>query len=635
MLPILFAALVAANDSTVYPVLNHGRVAGSMVVVTRGDSVTVRYVFTDRNRGARVELRYLIRGDSLRWAENRPVLANEQAGEPTMRMEVVGDSLRRTTQGRTTTEKLAAGTFLGVPFTPWDQARLASYLLRQPTRSATMIGGLTAKAEVVKEATVPTSRGNERVRLVSITTSNPETPQLIWLDSRGGLFVTEIGWFMTVRPGGERALPALRKIETDFRDTRAEVLAKRVVKPTNATIAITNGDLFDSEQGVVRPNTTVIIRGDRIVDVGPTETTTVPAGATVIDASGKTIVPGLWDMHGHMQMTSQSLGSVAQLSFGLTTVRDLASDLDVAVSQRDRAASGRLAGPRQILAGFIEGPLKWAGPSEVLVSTEEEARRWVARYDSMGYKQVKLYNVVHPDLVPTIVAEAHKRGMRVSGHIPRGLTVPAAVELGFDEINHAAFLFSTFYQDSLYVPTMRAYSLVASTVAPNIDVEGKPMSDLIAFLKQHDTVIDGTFSVWITSAGTGIAQSVGAGVPSNVNKADENYLRLIKRLYDAKVTMVPGTDNSAGTTYNAELEVYERAGLPAPFVLQMATIISARVMKDDKDYGSIAPGKIADVVIVNGKPAEKVSELRKIEQVIRAGRLYDVQQLKVRAGLSR
>ena len=242
---------------------------------------------------------------------------------------------------------------------------------------------------------------------------------------------------------------------------------------------------------------------------------------------------------------------------------------------------------------------------------------------------------MHPDLVPTFAAEAHKRGMRLSGHIPRGLSVPAAVGLGFDEVNHAAFLFSTFYQDSLYIPTMRAYSLVATTVAPNVDVDGAPMTALIQTLKAHNTVIDGTFSVWITSAGTGIAQGVGAGVPTDAQKSDAAYLRLLRRLYDAGVTMVPGTDNPTGSSYNAELEVYEKAGVPAATVLQMATIISARVMKDDKNFGSLAPGKVADVVIVNGKPAEHIADLRKVEQVIRGGRLYDVQDLRDATGLAR
>src|SRR5204863_8026182 len=106
-----------------------------------------------------------------------------------------------------------------------------------------------------------------------------------------------------------------------------------------------------------KPHQTVVVQNDRVVAVGPTESTTVPSNATVIDATGKALVPGLWDMHGHMQLTSETSGSVVQLSMGLTTVRDMASDLDVAVSQRDRADKGTIAGPREVLAGFMEGPL--------------------------------------------------------------------------------------------------------------------------------------------------------------------------------------------------------------------------------------------------------------------------------------
>jgi imidazolonepropionase-like amidohydrolase len=629
------ATLLAAADSVVYPVLNHDRPAGTMVVTRNGDSVRVRYVFTDRNRGTRLELREVVRGDALVSLENRPVLADGRAGDPTFRIEIVGDSIRQTTPQRSTTEKVTPGVYYTATFSPYDQVRFARYLLRQPNRSAKVSAASTVTLAVLREATVPTKRGNERVKLISMSNGTSPAPQLVWLDSNNDLFATAISWFMTIKPGAEPALPALRKMEMAVDEAAAEALNKRVVKSTNGTIAITGGDVFDSETGTMRPRTNVIIRGDRITAVGPAESTPAPAGATIIDATGKTVVPGLWDMHGHMQETSQSLLGVMQLSFGITTVRDLGSDPDVAQSNRDRAQAGKIAAPREILSGFIDGPGNWAGPTPIIVRTENEARAWVAHFDSLGYKQIKLYNLIHPDLVPTFAAEAHKRGMRLSGHIPRGLSVPAAIGLGFDEVNHAAFLFSTFYQDSLYVPTMRAYSLVATTVAPNIDVDGAPMTGLINLLKQHNTVVDGTFSVWITSAGTGIAQNVGAGVSSNAQKSDAAYMRLIRRLFDAGVTMVPGTDNPTGNSYNAELEVYEQAGVPAPTVLQMATIISARVMKDDKDYGSLAPGKVADVVIVNGRPADHVSDLRKVEHVIRAGRLYDVQDLKLATGLAR
>jgi hypothetical protein len=331
----------------------------------------------------------------------------------------------------------------------------------------------------------------------------------------------------------------------------------------------------------------------------------------------------MWEMHTHLQVDNQSAGSLVQLAQGLTTVRDMASDFDVATSQRDRERKGLLASPRVVLAGFIEGPGRWAGPSDMIATTEAEALGMIAKYDSAGYKQIKLYNLVHPDLVPTFAAEAHKRGMRLSGHIPRGLSVPAAVLLGYDEIQHAAFLFSTFFQDSLYVPTMRAYSAVATAVAPNFDVDGPQMTDLVKFLHDHHTVIDGTFNIWIG----GSASLVGAGGSTNQEKADAAYLRLIKKLYDADVTLVAGTDNSYATTYHREIELYEKAGIPAPRVLQIATIGSARVMKDDADYGSIATGKIADIIIVNGKPAEHVADIEKVETVIRAGRVYNVKDL--------
>jgi imidazolonepropionase-like amidohydrolase len=98
-------------------------------------------------------------------------------------------------------------------------------------------------------------------------------------------------------------------------------------------------------------------------------------------------------------------------------------------------------------------------------------------------------------------------------------------------------------------------------------------------------------------------------------------------VFAAGVTLVAGTDNSTGLTYRRELEMYERAGIRVPTILQIATIGAARFMKDDRDYGSISVGKVADLIIVNGKPAERISELQKVETVVRGGRLYRVLDL--------
>lgn len=631
MMHSILAALVIATppvvapDSTRYPILNHGRVAGEMLVIRDGASVVVRYVYTDRNRGGRTEYRYrLSQAEGLLGSEMRSIAADGIAGDPIVRYEVSGDSARWTNAGGrgggapvTRAVKLESGMFFRLGGNPWELALFARHLLKQPNMTARTLPAGSSRLEIIADTTVTLAGRRRRVRLAMIHGQN-SVPSGVWIDERGDFVASDVQWFMAVRPGIEAALPALRHAELTYRNRQAEQLARRITKPAHGVVVIRNGDVFDAERGVVMPRTTVVIRGDRIEMVGPADAVQTPAGATVIDATGKSVLPGLWDMHTHFQSSSASFGSVLQLATGITTIRDLAADTDVGVAIMKQANAGRVVAPRTILAGFIEGPGAWAGPSDAIARNEAEARALVAMYDSLGYKQIKLYNLLHPDFVPAIAAEVQKRGMRLSGHIPRGMSVPAAINLGFDEINHAAFLFSNFFQDSLYWPTMRAYSAVAAVVAPAFNVDSPEMTGLIDFLKSKQTVIDGTFNLWM-----GQGALTGQGNPGAAQ-----YGRLLKRLFDGGVPIVAGTDNSTGATFILELELYQHSGIPAPAVLQIATINAARVMKDDREYGSLAPGKVADVIVVNGRPHEQVADLRKLETVIRAGRVYSPAALR-------
>ena len=166
-LPLLIVAL--AGDSVSYPVLNHDRVAGSMVVARHGDSVTVRYVFTDRNRGTRVETRYAIRDGRVVFTESHPVLADGRIGDATSRLEVTAESVRNWTPTKASAERRQPDVYYGAGFTPFDQVTLAKYLLHQPQHTTTLAGQhTTTRLEVLRVLTVPTPRGNERVRLVAI-----------------------------------------------------------------------------------------------------------------------------------------------------------------------------------------------------------------------------------------------------------------------------------------------------------------------------------------------------------------------------------------------------------------------------------------------------------------------------------
>jgi imidazolonepropionase-like amidohydrolase len=633
MLAAALALLTLAPPDTLrYDVLNHGRRAGEMRVIRSDTSVVIHYHHIDRNRGRRAETRYRMDGDLILAGETWQLPLDGPVGDrpaSSDRFERAGDTFRWRAGDSTRTAPATAASFYRLGnATPYDLGLLARFALRQPDRTARLVNApAPGRVEVIADTVLPLRAGPQRVRLAAVHTGG-RNPAAVWLDGDDRFFASSVGWFITVPRGREDALPALRAVEIAWRNGLAEALAREVAPAPVPAVAIVNGDLFDSERGVLVPRTTVVIEGERITAVGPADATGIPAGARVIDATGKTVMPGMWDMHTHFQLTSQSGTSLTQLATGITTIRDLAADLDVAVSHRDRANRGLLASPRVILAGFLEGPGAWAGPSEALARDEDEARAWVARYDSMGYRQIKLYNLIHPDLVPVIAEETRRRGLRLSGHVPRGLTTPTAVRLGFDEINHAAFLFSTFFPDSLYVPRMRAYSAVAAVVAPAVDVDGPEMTAMIALFRERGTVIDGTFNLWM-SARSGVGPSV-TGMPaatfdSLARRSDANYLRLIRRLYDAGVTIVPGTD---GSSYNAELEVYEQAGIPAPEVLRIATIVPARVMGDDRDLGSVAVGKVADVIVVDGRPTERIGDLRRLTHVIRAGRVYEPAALR-------
>ena len=284
MLMTLLALLAAASlasplratlapDTVRYPVLNHGRVAGEMTVIRDGGSVVVRYIYTDRNRGQRVEARYrLSPSGDLIGSEMRSVGANGVAGEPTFRLEITGDSAKMMSlqggRGGTTaapvtrSAKVESGMYFRTGGIPWESAFFVRHLLKQPNQTARTFPTGTSRLEIVADTMVTIAGTRQRVRLAMVH-GQTSIPSGVWVDERGEFVASDVQWFMTVRPGIESALPVLRKIELDWRNRQAEAIAQRLTKPAGVTV-IRNGDVFDAERGVMMPRTTVVIRGDRI-----------------------------------------------------------------------------------------------------------------------------------------------------------------------------------------------------------------------------------------------------------------------------------------------------------------------------------------------------------------------------------
>src|SRR5689334_4469051 len=492
-----------------------------------------------------------------------------------------------------------------------ELAVLARALLAAPGGTLSLLPD--GEARIARVGDLVVHRGNEPRTVVQYAITGLDlTPTRIWLDSNGEFFALGGSFFMAIREGWDAAQPELLQAQQAADSVRQVALARALARRPAGPLVFQHADLFDAETGGIRARTTVVVTGNRITAVGPDARVAVPSGAELVDATGKTLLPGLWDMHVH---TSDDDG-LLHLAAGVTSVRDMANDFDELQRRRHRWDDGSLLGPRVLMAGFLDGPGPFRGPTKVLVSTDSEARAWIDRYAATGYIQTKVYSSIKPELVPAIVDESHKLGLRVSGHIPNGMTAEQAVRAGFDEIQHANFWFLNFWGDSVGDTRTPVRFIAVAQRGALLDLGSERVRGFIQLLKDRGTALDPTVNVFeqdfvarkgIVPPGYG---ALAARLPAQVRRGllvgglpvpegmDQRYrdsfaamLRFLKLMYDAGIPIEAGTDGFAGFAYQRELELYAQAGIPPTAVLQIATLNAARIMRRDSLLGSIKQGK--------------------------------------------
>ena len=533
--------------------------------------------------------------------------------------------------------------YLSFDGVPGELGFLANALLKSPSKSVSLLPAGNASIEHAGERSL--SSAGKTVRVTQYLISGISfTPQPVWLDDKGDLFAVGSTWTMTIRKGWESFIPELAKAQDSVAELRSRRIAKELRGKPAGAVVFRNARLFDADAGALRDNMSVVVVGNRITAVGPTVSTPAPPNAQIIEVEGKTLMPGLWDMHVHIDDTD----GLQHIAAGVTTVRDLANDTDELIQRRKRFDEGSLVGPRIVMAGFMDGSGPFAGPTKVLVDTEEQIRAAVKNYADLGYVQIKLYSSIKPELVPTIIDEAHKRGLKVSGHVPAYMTAEQFVKLGGDELQHVNFLFLNFWGDTIKdTRTPLRFTAVAERAAA-LDLESERVRAFIALLKERRVVVDPTVNIFegMFSARQGTIypgyESVADRLPPVVRRGflggglpvpegmDSVYraavpamLKMVKMLYDAGVPIVAGTDAPAGFALHHELELYSAAGIPNAEVLRIATIGAARVLGMDKEYGSIKVGKLADLIVLNGDPLKNISDIRRVEVTMKDGVMYE------------
>jgi imidazolonepropionase-like amidohydrolase len=648
ILPLTAAAPQPAPQEVRFNFLFSGNKAGEAVsrLGANGERVYT-YEFNDRGRGPKTSTRMRLDAQGL------PVF-EETTGHDYWKSPVderfewkEGRAVWKNGSEKEDRQVKEPAFYLSLNGPPQETELLARALLAAPGGRLPVLPAGEARIEKVSSLQVKDAGGSSRAVDLYAINGLGFTPNYVWLDGERNLFASVGGWTALFREGWDAAVPELTKVQDAAVAARYKELAAKLTHHPVGWLAIRHARLFDPETKTVRPEMTVVVSGNRIQTVGPDAEVQVPAEAEVVDAQGKMLLPGLWDMHTHL---SEDQG-LMHLAAGVTTVRDLANDTDQLLDLRKRWDAGDAIGPRVLMAGFIDGPGPYAGPSKVLVDTEEKALAAVDNYAKLGYVQIKMYSSLDPKLVPAIVKRAHEHGLRVSGHIPNGMSAEQAVRAGFDEIQHVNFLVLNFLPPAIDTRTPARFTEVAQHAA-ELDLNSERVKSFIALLKERGTVSDPTLAAFegmFTGRPDQLDPSLAAVAdrfPATVRRAifggglnppaelvqryRDSYRameNLVRALHDAGVTIVAGTDAMAGFALHRELELYVDAGIPAADALSIATLGAARVMKRDGELGTLAAGKLADMILVDGDPTKNIGDIRRVVLTVKDGAVYDPAKL--------
>jgi imidazolonepropionase-like amidohydrolase len=636
----LFSIICHAEEVLEYTVLSGGNPAGFQK--TKAISKTeysVEYEFNDRGRGPKLSTQIVLNPNGVPVSiQNTGNNYYKSAVSETFKVENDKASWKNSAEEGTKDFK-GNEFYVSQTGVPEETAMLVRALLHANSQMLSLLPAGDAKLKKAGELQLEVDGQTRKVIQYAITGLD-FVPAAIWMDTDETFFASGGSFLFVVRKGWEKAMDQIVKAQEASQAERLAHEAKELTQKRVDALMIRNAMLFDSEKAETKSAQTILIVGNRIKAVGVQAELNAPIGAKIIDADGKFVMPGLWDMHVHLGAPDGLL----HISAGVTSVRDMANDDEELIKTKNKFDSGELIGPRILYAGFIDGPGPYAGPSKVLVDNEQQARAAVDKYAQIGVCQIKLYSSLKPELVAPIVDEARKKGLRVSGHIPAFMTAEQAIKEGYSEIQHINMLFLNFLFDiAKDTRTPLRFTAVAEHAA-EMDFKSPQWQSFLGLLKEKHIIIDPTVSIFqqiLTSKPGEVPagyetvlptfppqvrrQLLSGGFPIPEGKEQlykdsfRKMLELIDVLYKNNITIVAGTDDLAGYALHRELENYVAAGIPPAKVLQIATLTAAQVTKQDKDLGSITPGKFADLIIVDGDPTKNISDIRKVDTVIKDG----------------
>jgi len=429
------------------------------------------------------------------------------------------------------------------------------------------------------------------------------------------------------------------------------------IKVDAPVIALTNVRVVDGTGAPAKENQTIVLRGGNIAEVGDASRVKAPDGATVIDLTGKSVIPGLVMVHEHLYYpTGPGVYGQLGLSFtrlylagGVTAMRTGGNTnglMDINIKQQIDA--GQQAGPAMdATAPYLNGPQNQLQMHAL--KDADDARKQVNYWADQGATSFKAYMQITRDELRASIEEAHKRGLKITGHLC-SVTYAEAADLGIDNLEHG-FLASTDFVADKQPDTCPGQAVGQRTIAA-LDENGEPFKALVKKLVDRKVALTSTLTVFETfTPGRPMPPGLDVLLPQLKQQFEQNYQRtaqnatslyatlfprglaLERAFARAGGTLVAGTDPTGGGgvipgySNQRQLELLVEEGFTPVEAIRIGTLNGASYLGKAGRIGSIAAGKQADLVVIDGDPSKTIADVRKVETVFKQGVGFDPAKL--------
>lgn len=417
-------------------------------------------------------------------------------------------------------------------------------------------------------------------------------------------------------------------------------------------LALTNAAVIDGNGGRPQPRKTIMISGERIINIFTTGKKRIPVGATVMDLSGQYVIPGLIDSHYHLNLgtrskeTEEAFRRFALLG-GITAVRDMAGDGIALAELAKLVARSDIPSPRVYFSALMAGK-SWFIDSRVgiimhglpageaawarTITPDTDISKAVAEAKATGATGIKLYADLSPDTVARITKEAHQQGLKVWSHATIFPSRPSdAVKAGVDVLSHSNLMVWELVDKLPDISDKASNAMVGWTKAK---VDDPRITALLREMRRKGTMLDDT-EIWVKyRLVPGIeraeaAKPEGQRTPGYAASIENWTYEIIKRAHNFGIPIVAGTDfqehpeSQDFPNIHTELELLvTKCGLTPLDAIKTATRNGAIALGIQNQYGTIAKGKIADLVILSADPSAEIRNTTKILYVVKGGKLY-------------